>query len=54
MILRELHIDERELPIAGLDARNERVVRYGYFPRKSVKASCWNARENSNCGNSMW
>jgi len=35
MILRELHIDERKLPIAGLDARNERVVRHGCFLAKA-------------------
>jgi hypothetical protein len=31
MILRELHIDIRKFPVAGIDARDERVVRHVLF-----------------------
>ena len=54
MILRELHINEREFSVAGIDAGDERGVRHGYFPRESLEDSCWNARENSRPANSAW
>jgi hypothetical protein len=49
MSLRELHVDEGKSSVAGVDARDERVVRHGLF---SLKDSCWNARKNSRAGNS--
>src|SRR3989475_3498049 len=52
MILRELHVNEGKFSVACVDACDERVVRHIYFPRKSLKDSCLNARGKCGVGNS--
>jgi len=49
MIPRELLVDERKFPVAGVDACDERVVRHRLFSSQSVKDSCWNAKKQQ-----MW